>query len=84
MMSLEPLITIVRDEADTILNYSKLLEETECIKCKRLIEHIIGEEFAHIGECMYAISKLEPEYYAEYLGGHAEAQEVFDSHEPML
>lgn len=83
-MNIEPLVTIIRDEADTILNYTKLIDETECVRCKRLIEHIIGEEFSHIGECIYAISKLNPDYYDKYVDGMAESQEIFSEYEPML
>ena len=84
MMSLESLVTIVRDEADTIIHYNRLLKDTECVKCKRLIEHIIGEEFSHIGECLFAISKLHPDYYDKVIDGQVEAKEIFEAHEPML
>ena len=84
MMSLESLVTIVRDEADTIIHYNRLLKDTECVKCKRLIEHIIGEEFSHIGECLFAISKLNPDYYDKGVDGQVEAKEIFETHEPML
>lgn len=84
MMSLESLVTIVRDEADTIINYNKLLENTDCAKCRRLIEHIIGEEFSHIGECLYAISVIKPDYHDKVIDGQAEAKEIFEAHEPML
>lgn len=84
MMSLESLVTIVRDEADTVVNYKRLINDTDCAKCRRLIEHIIEEEFAHIGESLFAISKLYPNYYDKIIDGEEEAREIFESHEPML
>lgn len=84
MSSYDSLLAIIRDEADTIIEYRKLLEDTECPECVRVINHIIEEEAAHIGEAMYMLQRISPEFKNAYLDGEYEADALIHSHESML
>lgn len=84
MSSYDSLLTIIRDEADTIVKYRELLEDTECPECIRLINHIIEEEVEHIGEAMYMLQRISPDFKNAYVDGGYEADALIHSHEPML